>query len=136
MESVSVFGFDIPVWDYYTAGEREKLELLIASQDETTKSRYDLEALRIFIESRCKRKVKIDWLLDQPVYGDEVAEAVEVLCDPLFVTLRERALRREKKRVEQLTDPAALMMARNQYATLLEVLDEKLQDESGQQPAL
>lgn len=132
MESISVLGFDIPVWDYYTAGEREQLEMLIASQDEETKSRYDLEALKIFIESRCKKKVKLEWLLQQPVYGDEIAEAVEVLCDPLFVTLKQRALRREKRRVEQLTDEATLTLMKTQYEMLLEVIVEKLQDVAGQ----
>jgi len=134
MESVSALGFDIPVWDYYTAGERESLESLIATQDETLKARYDLEALRVFIRTRCKKNISIEKLLDMPVKGDEVAEAVEVLCSPLFVILRERANRRERKRVEQLTNPQEIQATLKYHQGIVQALEEML-SVSGHEPA-
>lgn len=126
-ETITALGYDIPVWDYYTAGEREALEALIASQDEQVRSRYDLEVLRIFLRTRCKQKVKMEALLDKPVYGDEVAIAVEVLCNPFFEILRERALRREKQRVERTTNFVELTKARQYHETMLQIVDEQLQ---------
>lgn len=126
MKTITVFEYDIPVWDYYTAGERERLEELIATSDETTRMRYDLEALRIFLKTRLKHDVSIDDLLDKPVRGDELAEAIEVLVAPLFETLKQRAFRRERVRAEQLTDPTELQLARDRYQDLADALTEKL----------
>jgi len=129
--TVTVFDYDIPVWDYYTAGEREQLEALIATGDEQTRTRYDLEAIRIFLKTRCGADIAIDDLLDKPVHGDELAEAVEVLVAPLFVTLKERAFRREKARAESLTDPRELQLMIQRYEDLAEALRAKLTHESG-----
>lgn len=130
-QTVTVFDIDIPVWDYYTAGEREQLETLIATGDEQTRTRYDLHAIRIFLKTRCNMDVSIDDLLDKPIHGDELAEAVEVLVAPLFVTLKERAFRREKARVESLTDPTELKLTIQRYEDLIEALREKLSLASG-----
>lgn len=132
-DTIEVLGYTIPVWDYYTAGEREALELLIASQDEAVKGRYDVEVVRIFLRTRCKKNVKIDTLLEQPVYGDELAEAVEVLCNPFFETLKQRALRREKQRVARLTHKHELLNLQAHHRKMLEIVDGMLSD-SGAEP--
>ena len=130
-EVVSALGYDIPVWDYYTAGEREALEALISTQDDEVRGRYDVEAFRIFLRTRLQKDVKVPALLTKPVYGDELAEAVEVLCGPLFEILKQRAFRRERKRVAELKDPAMIKATLERYEELVENLKRKLDDNAG-----
>lgn len=91
--TVTVFDYAIPVFDYLTAWEMERVELLAAQQPESA-TRHDLATLAVFAKSRLGVDLDIEKLMQRPIKDDELARAVEALVDPFFKTQLERVRRR------------------------------------------
>lgn len=90
-ETIRIYDADVPARDWLSGEETERLELLLAKGG-TSQTRADIEAVAIFIETRCGKKINVDKLLKERL-PDNLSEAVEVLTRPFFVLLRRRAER-------------------------------------------
>lgn len=110
MSTVTIFDFDIPVFDYLTAWEWERIELLTAkvrgSESAASETRLDMETLAVFIESRLGKRPNLDKLMREPIKGDELGQALEALLAPFYEGQRERLVRKYARAARTLTPEA------------------------------
>lgn len=117
--TVEVYGLTIPVHDYLTAWELERIELLAAEKPQSA-TRHDLEVLAVFIESRLGGRPDLDKLQKLPIRSDELTKAVEVLLGPFYDWQVER-LRRRYEKAKALLTP---QQREERIAALVKELDE------------
>lgn len=129
MSTVHIFGTDVPVWDYLTGHEWERVEELLADPP-TSALRADLMVFAIFAESRAGTTLDVDALLEKPVPGDELSAAVESLTAPFVIARRKRAERQFKTQASLLT-PTKLQERRTELQANLAVIERLLSESSG-----
>lgn len=110
MSTVTIFDLEIPVFDYLTAWEWERIELLMArvkgNEATASETRLDMETLAVFIESRLGKKPSVDKLMREPLRGDELGQALEALLAPFYEGQRERLIRKYARAARTLTPEA------------------------------
>lgn len=100
--TVDILGLTIPVYEYLTIEEQERVELLTADKPAST-TRFYLELLKIFADTRAGERIKIDDYLKKPDPNDELARGLEEVMAPFTQAREERAARQEARTARGLT---------------------------------
>jgi len=131
--TVHILGLDIPVFDYLTIEEQERVELLTADKPAST-TRFYLELLRIFADTRCGEKIRVDEYLKKPDPNDQLAAGLEEVMRP-FTEAREERNKRHQARIARgltLNQVAAVAMDLKAQVEILETAVSELEANGGE----
>ena len=98
---VSLFGYDIPIWDRIPAGEFEVFETLIREGQNTAGIRFALTYIAEAVNCRVRpaRDITYDDLKRLPMDPDEVTSGLTLLMAPLRRKLDEQTEKKAGKKV-------------------------------------